>query len=66
MTCIVFCLHKRHDIIGCGLLNLDNGAVSYTNGAVVGSVATHTCNPGFQLSSQGGEAHTCSRDGWDG
>ena len=53
-------------IIGCGLLpNLDNGAVSYTNGAVVGSVATHACNSGYQLSPQGNETRTCTRNGWD-
>ena len=57
--------HTHIHYVGCGLLNLDNGAVSYTNGLVVGSVATHTCNPGYQLLSQGRETRTCNREnGW--
>ena len=30
----------------------------------IGSVATHTCNPGYQLSPQGEATRTCSTNGW--
>ena len=60
-------LIKLSHYLGCGLLSLDNGDVNYTKGLVVGSVATHTCNPGYQLLPQGGEIRSCTRDnGWGG
>ncbi len=42
-----------------------NGAVSYSDGTEVGSVATHTCNTGYVLN--GSAARTCGANGsWSG
>ena len=59
----------------CPDLILANGAVSYSDVGSgverdVGSVATHTCNPGFRLEVNNawavGNTRTCSTSGWDG
>ena len=43
-----------------------NGVISYTSGTLLGSMATYTCDPGYDLI--GGDAlRTCSSDGdWNG
>ena len=50
----------------CPSLSLDNGDVSYSPAdRGIGSVATYTCNPGYQLTSpQAGMTRTCSENGW--
>ena len=52
----------------CPSLSVDNGSVSYSpSNRDIGSVATHTCNPGYQPSLlQAGVTRTCSTDGWSG
>ena len=52
--------------IGCAVLQLTNGDVTYTNDQAIGSTATHTCNSGYSLSPVGGETRTCTTSGWDG
>ena len=55
-----------HTLTVCPSLSLDNGDVSYSPAnRSIGSIATYTCNPGYQLSSpQGGITRTCSMNGW--
>ena len=50
----------------CPSLSLDNGNVNYSQAnRDIGSVATYTCNPGYQLTSpQPGMTRTCSVNGW--
>ena len=50
----------------CPSLSLANGDVSYSPAnRDIGSVATYTCNPGYQLTSpQAGMIRTCSVNGW--
>ena len=52
----------------CPSLSLENGDVSYSiTNRDIGSVATHTCNPGYRLSPQGGATRICTiNNGWDG
>ena len=59
----------------CPDLTLANGAVSYSDVGSgverdIGSVATHTCNPGFRLEVDNAQAvgntRTCGTSGWDG
>ena len=53
-------------VADCGLLvNLDNGAITYLNGTVEGSVATYSCDPGFEL--KGEPTRNCGSNGeWTG
>ena len=51
---------------GCGPLTTANGDVSYSDGFLIGSVATHSCNPNHQLLPMGGAMRNCSVSGWSG
>ena len=54
-------------LTGCGELTLANGDVSYTNGFLINSTATHTCNPNHRLLPVGGAMWTCTMmSGWSG
>ncbi len=58
-------------VICTDLISLANGNINYggagsTDNRPVGTVATHTCNPGFSL-DRGDTTRTCRSDGvWSG
>ena len=50
------------EVVDCGpLTNPDNGQVNTSNGTILGSIATYTCDTGYTLS--GSESRTCENSG---
>lgn len=50
--------------ITCGDVSISNGGVSYTDDKYFGSVASFSCNIGYQLSDN--NTITCGNAGWSG
>ena len=50
---------------GCGDLDVPNADVAFSNGSLIGSVATQTCQDGSVPSDRSG-TRTCTSGGWDG
>ena len=51
--------------VDCGGLDIINGYISYSTGTTYNSVATYSCDTGYEL--QGGQTRTCQNNGtWSG
>ena len=54
-----------HSHIGCGSLTVLNGSVTFTNRSQIGSIATHSCDEGYQPQDSSNTFRICEMTGWN-
>ena len=69
VTCCIHnippCLCGLFVTTGCGSLTVPNGAVTFTDRFRVGSIATHTCDVGYQPQDSNNTIRMCEMTGWN-